>query len=114
MIRKLLFLIVILAALAGAALYTGHARPVVKWQVERSLLASGMSEKRSDCMAGRMVDRLSILQLWNLRQAMQPREGEAENAEGLGELVKRLRRSGDTETVAVVSTSAGLCAIGIG
>lgn len=114
MIRKLFITLVLLVALFGVALYTGHARPVVKWQVERSLLASGMSEKRADCMAGRMVDRLTIVQLWNLRQAMAPRDGESENPDGLGDTIKRLRRADDSEVVAVVTTSAGLCAIGIG
>lgn len=112
--RKLLFVAVVLALLVGIAFQTGLARPVVKWQVERSLLASGMSEKRADCMAGRMVDRLSIGQLWYLRQAMAPRDGETENPDGLGDTIKRLRRADDDEVVAVVTTSAGLCAIGIG
>jgi hypothetical protein len=45
---------------------------------------------------------------------MAPQPGEPENAEGVGELVKRLDRVGDGEAVAVLTTSAGLCAIGIG
>ncbi|BDW81950.1 hypothetical protein MACH24_13880 [Erythrobacter sp. Dej080120_24] len=45
---------------------------------------------------------------------MKAREGEPDGGYGLGELVKRLRRVGDGEAVAVVTTSAGLCAIGIG
>ena len=112
--RKLLFAIVVLALLGAIALQTGLAKPVVQWRVETALLESGMSEKRADCMAARMVDRLSIWQLYALRQGMAPREGETEKPDGFGDLVKRLRRGADTETVAVVSTSAGLCAIGIG
>jgi hypothetical protein len=61
-----------------------------------------------------MVDRLSIGQLWKLRQGMAAREGEPEEGYGLGELIKRLRRVGDGEAVAVLTTSAPLCAIGIG
>lgn len=112
--RKFVFAILVLALLGGIALQTGFAKPVVQWRVESALRESGMSEKRAACMAGRMVDRLSVWQLYQLQQGMAPREGEAENPEGLGDMVKRLRRGTDTETVAVVSTSAGLCAIGIG
>lgn len=112
--RKLLFALIALLLLAGAALYTGVADPVVKWRVESSLVEAGMSEKQAECMAGRMVDRLTIGQLWNLRQAMQPREGEPEQADNFGEIVKRLRRVDDFETVAVVTTSSGLCSLGIG
>ena len=112
--RKILFAIVVLLLLAGIALQTGMARPLVKMQVESALLDSGMSGERADCMASRMVDRLSVGQLYNLQSAMAPREGESENAEGFRDLVNRLRRADDTEAVAVVTTSAGLCAIGIG
>lgn len=111
--RKLLFSVIVLALLVGIAVQTGVARPVIKWGVEQSLLDSGMSENRADCMSGRMVDRLSLLQLWKLRSAMQAREGESEQPDGLGDTVKRLRRAGDTEIVTVVGTSAGICALGL-
>ena len=112
--RKLFALVIVLALLIGIAVQTGLAKPVVQWRVEAALLDSGMSDNRAECMAGRMVDRLSVWQLYELQQGMAPRDGEAEQADGLGELIKRLRRGTDTETVAVVTTSAGLCAIGIG
>lgn len=112
--RKFLFGTVVLALLVAIAFQTGLARPLVKWRVETALLDSGVGPKRADCMADRMVDRLSLWQLYKLRQGMAPRDGEAENATGLGGLIKRLRRVGDGEAVAVVTTSAGLCAIGIG
>lgn len=112
--RKLVFGTLVLALLAGIALQTGMARPLVKWQVERSLVQSGMSDKRADCMAGRMADRLSPWQLYQLQQGMAAQDSEPEAGYGLGELVKRLRRVGDSESVAVVTTSAGLCAAGIG
>ncbi|MFU7527837.1 hypothetical protein [Qipengyuania sp. ASV99] len=112
--RKLVFGTLVLALLAGIAVQTGMARPLVKWQVERSLVQSGMSENRAECMAGRMADRLSAWQLYQLQQSMAAQEGEPEAGYGLGELVKRLRRVGDSESVAVVTTSAGLCAAGIG
>lgn len=112
--RKFLMGIAVLTLLLAIALQTGLARPLVKWQVESALLDSGVGPKRADCMADRMVDRLNVWQLYKLRQGMAPRDGEAENATGAGDLIKRLRRVGDSEAVAVVTTSSGLCAVGIG
>jgi hypothetical protein len=112
--KKLLLIVVMLFGAGVAAVQTGYARPVIAWQVERSLVASGMGEGRAECMAGRMVDRLSLMQLWTLRQAMAPREGEAENARGIFDSIKRLRRTEDGEIIGVVTSSAALCAIGLG
>ena len=112
--RKLLIGVLLLVLLAGGALYTGLANPVVAWQVKGALVQSGIGEKRAACMAERMVDRLTIVQLWKLRQGMAAQPGEPEEGYGLGELVKRLGRVDDGEAVAVLTTSAGLCAIGLG
>ena len=112
--RKLVFGALLLAGLAGAAIGTGLADPVIEWRVRSALLTSGMSEERADCMAGRMVKRLDVWQLYKLQSGMAAREGEPERDYGLGELIKRLRRVGDGEAVAVATTSAGLCAVGIG
>lgn len=112
--RKLIIAVLLVLLLAGGALYTGLANPVVEMQVKSALVQSGLGEKRAACMAERMVDRLTIVQLWKLRQGMAPQEGEPEEGYGLGELVKRLDRVDDSEAVAVLTTSAGLCAIGIG
>jgi hypothetical protein len=100
--------------LAGGAVYSGLANPLVEAQVKRALVDAGLGEKRSACMAERMVDRLSIGQLWKLRQGMAAQAGEPVGGYGLGELVKRLRRVEDGEAVAVLTTSAGLCSLGIG
>ncbi len=112
--KKMLVGLLLFVALGAGALFTGLADPVVEWQVKGALVEAGVGERRAECMAGRMVDRLTIGQLWNLRQAMAPREGEPEEGYGLGELVKRLDRVNDGEVVAVLTTSAGLCAIGLG
>lgn len=112
--RKLIIGLLLVLLLAGGAVYTGLANPLVEMQVKGALVESGIGEKRAACMAERMVDRLTIAQLWKLRQGMAAREGEPEEGYGLGELVKRLRRVDDGEAVAVLTTSAGLCAIGLG
>jgi hypothetical protein len=112
--RRLLLGLIVLAFAAGIAVQTGLATPLVEWRVERSLVASGVSERRAECMAGRMAKRLSAWQLYRLSRAMAPQDGEAERATGLRDLILRLRRVEDGEVVGVVATSAGLCAVGIG
>lgn len=112
--RKLLLLIVVVILLAGGALLSGLANPLVEMQVKSALVDSGIGDKRAECMAERMVKRLTLVQLWKLRQGMAAQEGEPEGGYGLGELLKRLDRVDDGEAVAVLTTSAGLCAIGIG
>ena len=112
--RKLIIGLLLIILLAGGAVFTGLANPLVEMQVKSALVESGIGEKRAACMAERMVDRLTIPQLWKLRQGMAAQEGEPEEGYGLGELIKRLDRVDDSEAVAVLTTSAGLCAIGIG
>ncbi len=112
--RKLIIGLLLIVVLAGGAVSTGLADPLVEMQVKGALVESGIGEKRAACMAERMVDRLTIGQLWTLRQGMAAQEGEPEEGYGLGELVKRLRRVEDGEAVAVLTSSAGLCALGIG
>jgi hypothetical protein len=112
--RKLIIGVLLILLLTGGAVYTGLANPLIARQVKGALVESGVGDKRAACMADRMVERLTVAQLWKLRQGMAPQAGEPENADGLGELVKRLRRVEDGEVVAVLTTSAGLCALGIG
>ena len=112
--RKLLIGLLLIILVGAGAVLTGLANPLVEMQVKVALVESGIGEKRAACMAERMVDRLTIPQLWKLRQGMAAQEGEPEEGYGLGELIKRLDRVDDSEAVAVLTTSAGLCAIGIG
>lgn len=112
--KKLFTSVVVLVLLAGVAVFAGLADPLIAGRIEASLVEAGVGEKRAECMAERMVDRLTVVQLWKLRQGMAAQTGEPESGYGLGELIKRLRRVDDGEAVAVLTTSAGLCAIGIG
>ncbi len=112
--KKLILGFLLIVVLGAGAVFTGLANPLVEMQVKGALVESGIGEKRAACMAERMVSRLTIGQLWKLRQGMAAQEGEPEEGYGLGELIKRLRRVDDGEAVAVLTTSAGLCAIGIG
>jgi hypothetical protein len=112
--RKLIIGVLLVLLLAGGALYSGLANPLVAWQVKGALVESGIGEERAACMAERMVDRLTLRQLWKLRRGMAAQEGEPEDGYGLGELVRRLDRVNDGEAVAVLTASAGLCALGLG
>ena len=112
--KKLLIGLVLIIALGAGVLFSGLANPLVEMQVKGALVESGIGEKRAACMAERMVDRLTIPQLWKLRQGMAAQDGEPEEGYGLGGLIKRLDRVDDSEAVAVLTTSAGLCAIGLG
>lgn len=112
--RKLIVGLLLALVLAAGALFTGLADPLVRRQVAGALVEAGIGERRAECMAERMVERLTLGQLWKLRQGMAAQPGEPEEGYGLGELVKRLRRVNDGEAVAVLTTSAGLCAIGLG
>jgi hypothetical protein len=112
--KKIISLLLVLVLLAGVAVFAGLADPLIAGRIEASLVEAGVGEKRAECMAGRMVERLNVVQLWKLRQGMAAQDGEPEEGYGLGELIKRLRRVDDGEAVAVLTTSAGLCALGIG
>ena len=112
--RKVIIGLLSILLLAGGAVYTGLANPLIEHGIKTELVEAGVGEKRAGCMAGRMVERLTPVQLWKLRQGMAPQPGEPENAAGLGELIKRMGRVKDGEAVAVLTTSAGLCAMGIG
>jgi hypothetical protein len=47
-------------------------------------------------------------------QNMEAQDGEAAEPTGLGDYIKRVRRVGDDEVIAVTGSSAALCAVGIG
>ena len=102
--RKLILGLLLIILLAGGALFSGLANPLVEMQVKSALVESGIGEGRAECMAERMVKRLTIVQLWKLRQGMAAQEGEPESGYGLGELIKRLDRVNDGEAVAVLTT----------
>ena len=100
-------------AAATLALVTGCAQAIAESRVRSALTDAGVAEREADCMAGRMVDRLTIEQLRKL-EGLKARPGEAERPVTLREYVERVRRVGDAEVVAVTASSAGLCAVGLG
>ena len=94
--------------LAGGALLTGLADPLVERQVQGALVKAGVNERRAACMAGpngRPPDKSPSC--GSSGRAWQRCGASRDEGYGLGELVKRLDRVGDGEAVAVLATSAG-------
>ncbi|MCL4671391.1 MAG: hypothetical protein KJZ64_00295 [Sphingomonadaceae bacterium] len=103
---------IVLAACA-ALLLTGCVQKIAENRVESALLRAGLDQRTSTCMAERMVDRLSIGQLRKL-EGLKARKGEPVRPTTLKGYVERVRRVGDAEVLAVTSSSAALCAVGLG
>ena len=103
-----------LALIAVAALaMSGCVQKIAESRVRSALVEAGLSDKNADCMAARMVDRLTIGQLKKLEE-LRARAGERERPITIGEYLERVRRVGDSEVIAVTASSAGLCAVGLG
>jgi hypothetical protein len=85
----------------------GGLRRYEEYRVRGALVESGLSAKRADCMARRMVKRLSIQQLWKLQSF-----GEEKHTPGA--YIRGVKRVGDAEAVAVTASSAALCAARLG
>lgn len=96
-----------LLLVAGLAVaISGCAEKVAENRVRAALVNAGVSEDDADCMARRMVDRLTIGQLRRLEAL----RGEKRS---IADYVIAVRRVGDAEAVAVTASSAALCATGL-
>ncbi|WP_229732864.1 hypothetical protein [Sphingomonas psychrolutea] len=72
------------------------------------LVSAGIPKPIVACMAGRMVDRLSILQLRRLAGL-----GKADRSRDLEQFLYRVRSLRDPQIIAVTGSSAALCASGM-
>lgn len=106
---KPLFPLLAIIALGGA----GCVDRVVESRVKSALVDAGVSTKNARCMAGRMVDRLTIAQLRKLEE-LKSKKDETEKPISLRQYVERVRRVGDPEVIGVTASSAALCATGLG
>ncbi|HTU09440.1 MAG TPA: hypothetical protein VMG08_00970 [Allosphingosinicella sp.] len=70
---------------------------------------AGLSRPMAACMAERMADRLSLIQLRRIGDL--PR---ASAAVSMSEFLHRVRALGDMEIVGVSTSAAALCAVGLG
>ena len=95
-----------------AALLTLASCATPESQLRDGLARAGLSPAISRCMAGRMVDRLSIGQLLKLRSL--GRLGERAMGElSAAEFLHRVRALKDPEILAVSSSALGRCALGL-
>jgi len=100
--------VLLLVAVTGWYLIAGGGlQRFEEHRVRAALVESGVSTRRAECMARRMVERLDLLQLWKLQNF-------AEKRRTLGAYIRGVKRVGDAEAIAVTVSSAGLCAVGLG
>lgn len=84
----------------------GCTERIAQSRVHSALIDAGLSEWDADCMARRMVDRLTIRQLRKLEAL----DGKQQSIE---EYLEAVRRVGDAEALAVTASSAVLCTTGL-
>ena len=75
-------------------------------RLRAGLVEAGLSEPLAACMAGRMVDRLSLMQLRRIADLRL-----AGRARSLDEFLRRVRSLRDPEIWTVTSSSAAICAV---
>ena len=97
----------IIAALLPLTL-TGCATPETR--IRTALVEAGLPKPIAGCMAGRMVDRLSLMQLNKLRGLNKLQNKDARKL-SVEEFVKRTKALQDPEILGVVTSSGVICAI---
>ena len=96
--------LVALIALALSACATPETR------VRTALMDAGLSRPIAACMADRMVDRLSLIQL-NKLSGLKKLRGQDMRKVTVNDFLKRTRSLQDPEILGVVSSSGLICAI---
>ena len=91
---------------ASLFLVGGCATPETR--LRNALIEAGLSEPLAGCMAGRMVDRLSLMQLRRLADLKQ-----AGRAETLDAWLHRVRALRDPEIWSITAGAAARCATGV-
>lgn len=95
---------------AIALVLAGCATPETR--IRTALTDAGLSKPVAACMADRMVDRLSLMQLNKLRGLQKLKDKKAGRI-SIEEFVKRTKALQDPEILGVVSSSGVVCAIGL-
>ena len=79
-------------------------------RVRAALLDAGLSAPIAGCMADRMVDRLSLIQLNKLGGLKKMRGSDMQDL-SVSEFLKRTRSLQDPEILSVVTSSGLICAV---
>jgi hypothetical protein len=77
-------------------------------RLRAGLVNAGLPPPLAACMAGRMADRLSLMQLRRIGDLPRARESVS-----IAEFLHRVRALGDSRILGVSSSSAALCATGL-
>ena len=92
-----------------AALLLLSACAIPEARLRHGLENAGLSRAMAACMAERMVDRLSLMQLRRIGDLPYARESVS-----VREFLHRIRALGDAQILGVSTSSAALCAVGMG
>jgi hypothetical protein len=98
----------VLPPLLAAAALTACATPETR--VRTALIDAGLSKPVASCMADRMVDRLSLVQL-NRLSGLKKLRGADMRKITVEEFLKRTRSLQDPEILGVVTSSGLICAV---
>jgi type IV pilus biogenesis protein CpaD/CtpE len=96
------------AALAVVITLSACATPETR--VRTALIDAGLSKPIASCMADRMVDRLSLIQL-NRLSGLKKLRGQDMRKVTVDEFLKRTRSLQDPEILGVVTSSGLICAV---
>jgi len=98
----------ILPLIAAALMLAGCATPETR--LRNGLHNAGLSQAMSACMAERMVDRLSLVQLRRL-SALGSLKDKRITDLSLDQFLRKVRALKDPEILTVSTSSAALCAL---
>lgn len=97
------------SAIFGVALFALAGCATPETRVRTGLQKAGLSTAMATCMAERMVDRLSLVQLRRLSSLGSLNEKPLRDL-SLDQFLHRVRALKDPEILSVTTTSAGICA----
>ena len=92
--------------LALAALAACTPSKLAYGQVKSAMIDAGLSDSTAACMANRMTNQLSLIQLNKLKRLKGSNRS-------LGQFLSAVRRVGDPEAIEVTASSAALCSTGL-
>jgi type IV pilus biogenesis protein CpaD/CtpE len=97
-------------ALVAASALALSACATPETRVRTALMDAGLSKPIASCMADRMVDRLSLIQLNKLSGLKKLHDKDVRKL-SVEEFLKRTRSLQDPEILGVVSSSGLICAV---
>ncbi len=97
-------------ALVGIAALALSACATPETRIRAALMDAGLSQPIAACMAGRMVDRLSLIQL-NKLNGLKKLRGQDMRKVTVEEFLRRTRALQDPEILGVATSSGLICAV---